>query len=343
MSEFTCEKCGTIFTNKSSFTRHVNKKKSCITRPETSFVVLKPILKWVGGKTQIIDMLLSVFPNPKEINNYHEIFLGGGSVLFALLYFIKFRNISLNGNIYAYDLNEPLICTYKNIQTSPFELFDEIQVLIQDLMECKKNGIVNRKPKTLEEAKERDENYYYWIRMRYNNLTTEEKNSVLGSAMFIFLNKTCFRGLFRIGPNGFNVPFGNYKNPKIIDKEHLLEIHELIKEVHFECCDFTQSINDNIIPGDFVYCDPPYAPETSTSFVGYTENGFPIDKHIELFNKIHSLTENNVKMLMNNSDVPLVRENFVNEKYTIKTIECRRSINSKKPQSTTNEVFIKNY
>ena len=320
----------------SEFTYNVNKKKSCIT-------ISKPLLKWVGGKTQIIDKLLSVFPNIKKINNYHEIFLGGGSVLFALLSFIKFRNISLNGNIYAYDLNEPLIYKYKNIQTSPNEVFNEIQLLIQDLTECKKDGFVNRKPITIEEAKENSENYYYWIRRRYNNLTNEERNSVLGSAIFIFLNKTCFRGLFRIGPNGFNVPFGNYKNPKIIDKENLLEIRELIKDVRFECCDFTHSMNDNILPGDFVYCDPPYAPETSTSFVGYTENGFPIDKHIELFNKIHSLTENNVKILMSNSDVPLIRENFVNEKYTIKTIECRRAINSKNPQSTTSEVFITNY
>lgn len=248
MSKFTCEKCGNSFTNKSSFTRHVNKK--CL-----RYIISKPLLKWVGGKTQIIDTLLDVFPNLTEINNYHEIFLGGGSVLFALLSFIKFRNISLNGNIYAYDLNEPLICTYKNIQTNPTELFDELQLLIQDLSDCKKDGVVNRKSVTIEEAKENVENYYYWIRKRYNNLTNEERNSILGSAIFIFLNKTCFRGLFRIGPNGFNVPFGNYKNPKIIDKEHLMEIHELIKSVRFECCDFTHSINDNILTGDFVYCD----------------------------------------------------------------------------------------
>jgi DNA adenine methylase len=343
MSEFRCEKCGNIFTNKSSFTRHVNKKKSCVIETKSYFTISKPLLKWVGGKTQIIDTLLAVFPNLKEINNYHEIFLGGGSVLFALLSFMKFRNISLNGNIYAYDLNEPLICTYKNIQTNPNELFDELQILIQDLMECKKDGVVNRKSVTINEAKENAENYYYWIRKRYNNLTNEERKGVVGSAIFIFLNKTCFRGLFRIGPNGFNVPFGNYKNPKIIDKAHLMEIHELIKGVHFNCCDFTHSINDDILPGDFVYCDPPYVPETSTSFVGYTENGFPIDKHNELFNKIHVLTENNVKILMSNSDVPLIRENFMNEKYIIKSFECRRSINSKNPQSTTSEVFIKNY
>lgn len=342
MSNLTCVKCGKVFTNKSSFTRHINSKKSCADETDPYFI-LKPILKWVGGKTQIIDKLLSEFPNPTEINNYHEIFLGGGSVLFALLSFIKCKNISINGNIYAYDLNDTLIYTYKNIQINPIELYDELQVLIQDLTSCKKDGIVNRKPITIEDAKENSENYYYWTRNRYNNLTLEEKRTIIGSALFIFLNKTCFRGMFRIGPNGFNVPYGNYKNPKIIDREHLLEIHELIQNVHFECCDFTQSINDNIVSGDFVYCDPPYAPETSSSFVGYTENGFPIDKHLELFNLIHSLTENNIKILMSNSDVPLIRENFVNEKYIIKPIVCKRSINSKNPQSTANEVFIKNY
>ena len=340
MNQFNCEKCGEQFTNKSSLTRHYNRKKSCV-EINTHFII-KPILKWVGGKTQIIDNIINEFPNLEEINNYHEIFLGGGSVLFALLSIIKCKNVSLNGNIYAYDLNEPLIYTYKNIQTNPRELFEEIQLLIQDLLDCKKNE-VNRTPLTLEEAKGNIENYYYWIRRRYNALNNEEKKSILGSAMFIFINKTCFRGMFRVGPNGFNVPFGNYKNPTIIDMKHLMEIHELIRNVQFECCDFTQSINDNILPGDFVYCDPPYAPETSTSFVGYTENGFPIEKHFELFHRIHSLTDQNVNVLMSNSDVPLVRKNFINERYTTKSFVCRRAINSKNPQSTTREVFIKNY
>lgn len=110
----------------------------------------KPFLKWVGGKTQIIDKLIIEFP--REINNYHEIFLGGGSVLLTLLYYVKNDNIKINGNIYAYDLNEPLIYTYKNIQTQHNEVYNEIQNIIKDFNECA-SGDINRNPKSLEEAK----------------------------------------------------------------------------------------------------------------------------------------------------------------------------------------------
>ena len=173
---------------------------------------------------------------PTEINNYHELFLGGGSVLLALLSYIKAGLIKVNGGIYAYDLNEPLIYVYKNIQTNPQELYDELLKLVNDYNSCQ-NGEINRKPETIEEAKESTENYYYWIRSQYNKLNSDEKKTVVGSALFIFLNKTCFRGVFRVGPNGFNVPYGHYNKPEIINKEHLLEIHDLIQNVKFEHSD----------------------------------------------------------------------------------------------------------
>jgi len=156
------------------------------------------------------------------------------------------------------------------------------------------------------------------------------------------LNKTCFRGVFRVGPNGFNVPYGHYKNPEIINKEHLYEIHELIKNVIFECCDFNTSLK-HIESNDFVYLDPPYAAEKITSFVGYTENGFNIDNHTNLFKHIHTLTETDKKIMLSNADVTLVRDNFTNEKYTISSILCKRTINSKNPESKAKEVIIKNY
>ena len=255
--------------------------------------ISKPILKWVGGKTQIIDKLISNFPI--EINNYHEIFLGGGSVLFTLLSYMKNGIIKVNGNIYAYDLNESLIYMYKNIQTSYIELFNILQTIIKDFNECG-NGEINRTPNNIEEAKLAKENYYYWMRNEYNKLCLIDKKCLLCSAMFIFLNKTCFRGIFRVGRNGFNVSYGNYKNPEIINKEHLEKIHNLIQNVIFECCDFSKSLNiDNIEENDFIYLDPPYAPETETSFVSYTENGFNIENHIKLFNLINNLTEKNKK------------------------------------------------
>ena len=298
----------------------------------------KPILKWVGGKTQIIDKLIVDFPI--EINNYREAFLGGGSVLLAFLSYVKSGIIKINGNIYAYDLNEPLIYIYKNIQTQRNELYDVLKNIITDFKECG-NGKINRTPENIEEAKIAKENYYYWIRSEYNKLCLTDKKSILGSAMLIFLNKTCFRGIFRVGPNGFNVPYGHYSNPEIINKEHLDNIHNLIQNVLFECCDFNTSLA-NIEQGDFAYLDPPYAPETNTSFVGYTEKGFDIENHKKLFNLIHNLTDAKHKIMLSNADVSLVRENF-KEKYSTSTILCKRSINSKNPESKAKEVIIKNY
>ena len=299
----------------------------------------KPILKWVGGKTQIIDKLLGEFPI--EINNYREAFLGGGSVLFALLSYVKTGIIKIHGNIYAYDLNEPLIYVYKNIQTHHNELYDTLQTMITTYNECG-NGEINRTPANIEEAKVAKENYYYWIRSEYNKLSLTDNKCILCSAMFIFLNKTCFRGVFRVGPKGFNVPFGHYNNPEIIKKEHLEEIHWLIQNVVFDCCDFTRSLAD-IEPNDFVYLDPPYAPETDTSFVKYTENGFGLEKHTQLFNLIDNLSKTNKKIMLSNADVTLVRKSFTNERYNIESIICKRAINYKNPEAKAKEVIIKNY
>ena len=372
MDNYKCEKCGKEFVNNSKYTKHINKKKSCINKKKSCIndtkiiekiddVVKeivdiadnklvkqlnikkinypKPILKWVGGKTQILDKLIVEFPT--EINNYHEIFLGGGSVLLTLLSYVKNGIIKIHGNIHAYDLNEPLIYIYINIQSNHKKLYNEIQKLIIEFNSCGDDKI-NRKPKNIDEAKLAKENYYYWIRSEYNKLSIIDKKTIIGSSMFIFLNKTCFRGVFRVGPNGFNVPYGHYNNPEIINKEHLDEIHDLIQNVKFKCCDFNTSLN-SIDTNDYVYLDPPYAPETKTSFVKYTENGFNLDTHTQLFKLIHTLTETNKKMILSNADVSLVRDNFTNKKYNIDSILCKRSINSKKPDSKTNEVIIKNY
>ena len=299
----------------------------------------KPILKWVGGKTQILDKIIVEFPT--NINNYREIFLGGGSVLLALLSYVKNDIIKIHGQIYAYDVNEPLIYMYKNIQSNHNEVYNQLEQMINEFNSCADNKI-NRTPKNIDEAKEAKENYYYWIRSEYNKLSLVDKKTILGSAMFIFLNKTCFRGVFRIGPKGFNVPYGHYNNPEIINKEHLDEIHELIKNVIFECGDFNMSLS-TVEPNDYVYLDPPYAPEKNTSFVSYTENGFNIDDHNNLFTLINKLTETNKKIMMSNADVNLVRDNFATNKYNITSILCKRSINSKNPESKAKEVIIKNY
>jgi DNA adenine methylase len=298
---------------------------------------MKPIIKWVGGKTQIIDKLIDAFP--PVIQNYHEIFLGGGSVLLELLDRIKAGKIKITGCIYAYDVNEPLIYVYKNIQSNHNELYRIIRGFIDEFSACSGSD-VNRAPISIEDAKLSKENYYYWMRTRYNRLSPAEKTTVEGSALFIFLNKTCFRGVFRLGPNGFNVPYGHYANPEIINRAHLDEMHELIRDVVFECADFTVSMSTGKIgDGDFVYLDPPYAPENAKSFVGYTDKGFPLDQHNRLFGMCRGLK----KMMMSNADVALVRQNFPAEQYTTNVVSCKRSINSKNPEAKTNEVIITNY
>jgi DNA adenine methylase len=306
----------------------------------TKIQIPKPILKWVGGKTQILDKLIVNFP--AEMNNYHEVFLGGGSVLLALLSHVKRGAIQVKGTIRASDLNEPLIGTYKNIQTNPSELYDVLQKIIIEFNGCGSDEKINRTPKNKTEAKLAKENYYYWTRSEYNRLCSHDKTSVLVSAMFIFLNKTCFRGVFRVGPNGFNVPYGHYTNPEIINQEHLTEIHDLIQNVVFECCDFTESLT-RVEPDDFVYLDPPYAPVAETSFVKYTENGFNAEHHIKLFECIHSLTESNKKIMLSNADVDLVRENFTGDKYNTIPLLCKRTIHSKNPEAKAKEVIIRNY
>jgi DNA adenine methylase len=295
-----------------------------------NLIIVKPIIKWVGGKTQIIDKIINKFP--KIIENYHEIFLGGGSVLLALLSYEKYNKIKINKKIYAYDLNEMLINLYKNIQSNPNELYNEIIKIKEEFNSCE-GDIINRKPLNIEEAKTSKESYYYWMRKQYNTIT--EKKKIKASAIFIFLNKTCFRGLFRESKNGFNVPYGNNKNPNIIDKSHLFDIHNLIKNVIFIQSDFSNSFK-NINNNDFIYLDPPYVPENENSFVKYTNNGFDLEQHILLFNLTNELNN----FLMSNSNVPLIYEYFPKNKYNIELIDCKRRINSKKPQSMSTEVFI---
>ena len=302
---------------------------------ETKFQT--PFIKWVGGKTQIIDKIVSKIPT--EMENYHELFLGGGSVLLAVLSLQKAGKITIKGNVYAYDLNKQLIQVYRHIQTKKDELFKHIEKYKNNYSKCPdaEKGTANRDPQNITEAKTSKESYYYWMRKKFNNLISK---SVKNSALFIVINKICFRGVYREGPNGFNVPFGHpKKTPEIITKEKLDAISALIKDVIFIDASFEESIK-NVTQNDFVYLDPPYAPENATSFVGYTKDGFNIDMHKKLFKLTKELANNQVKFAMSNAKVELITENF--KEYKMEETKARRAINSKNPGASTIEVIIYN-
>ena len=298
--------------------------------------VQKPYLKWAGGKSQIINQLLNIFP--KKINNYHEIFLGGGSVLFALLSLKKSGSIIIEGKIFASDINKGLIGTYLNIQNNKDSLFNSIQKHLDTYNSILTDDYINRNPNNIREAKSSKESYYYWLRNLMNS--SNDPFTVEYSALFMIINKFCFRGLYREGPNGFNVPFGHYKKtPTIISKDDIDSIFNLIKDVEFSCCDFSESFN-KIKKGDFIYLDPPYVPEEKNSFVSYTKDGFDENKHNELFNQIHNISSHSFFVLCN-SNTDLVLNSF--ENFNIEEITAKRSINSKNPESKTKELIINNF
>lgn len=299
----------------------------------TGVTIQKPFLKWVGGKTQILNEIISKLP--EEMNNYHELFIGGGSVLLAILSLKKQNNISINGKIYASDINGALINVYKSIQNNKDELYRYIETIVEEY-DSISGTVINRRPTTIEEAKTSKESYYYWSRQKYNSMN---KDTVECAALFMFINKNCFRGMYREGPNGYNVPYGHYKKtPTIITRIELDKISELIQDVIFRHSSFVEAIKD-VEYGDFVYLDPPYAPENNKSFVTYVADGFDLETHKLLFSEIKKIG-NTAKFIMSNAKVQIVTDNF--KEYECIDIIARRAINSKEPGSTTTEVIVYN-
>tara|TARA_Y100000389_G_scaffold204859_1_gene260225 strand:+ start:2925 stop:3899 length:975 start_codon:yes stop_codon:yes gene_type:complete len=305
----------------------------------------KPFLKWVGGKTQLLDRLVKHIP--QNIKNYHEPFLGGGSVLFAVLSLqksVQCRRIHITEKIYASDANKYLIMVYKHIQHKfqRAELHKHIEEIIAEYDSIIKTTEINRKPTNIEQAKTSKESYYYWLRHQFNTMKDSMPHT-RQSALFIILNKLCFRGVYREGPNGFNVPYGHYKKtPAMLDQQELDIIGELIQTVEFRHQDYSEAMNQ-VVPGDFVYIDPPYAPETSKSFVGYTANGFDISQHKNLFKRIVELENAGVNVTMSNANVEMVQSNFNTDSFMSEDVVAKRAIHSKNPGVKTTELIISNH
>ncbi len=296
---------------------------------------MKGPIKWVGGKTAILDKLMNHFPT--QLNNYHEPFLGGGSVLLEVLERRQSGALTIQGSIYASDLNPSLIALYQHIQTNVDALIQTLSRVVADFHRAE-GSVINRTPTSLDQAvASSKESFYYWIRHEYNHLS--DKTTIQGSAYFIFLNKTCWRGVHREGPHGFNVPYGNNKDPGIFDPSHLRSLSTLIQPVHFSVQSFQTALT-LVKSDDFVYLDPPYAPISTTSFVGYTSSGFTLSDHQSLFEWCINDRPRRVHFLLSNADAPLVREFFTEPDFHTEIISVRRQIHSKDPSQTANEVLI---
>mgnify|MGYP003994460219 CR=1 FL=1 len=305
---------------------------------------IKPFVKWVGGKGQILDTIFQYFP--KKIKNYYEPFLGGGAVFFRLLEKCEKNEIKLEGKMYLNDSNKTLINTYKTIKTNVIELIEKLTEYNNYYLKSKFVSLPSRTKITIQDndninniVKKGKQYVYYYYRHKFNNDTS--LSDVEKSALFIFLNKSGFRGLFREGKNGFNVPFGNYDKPNICEKNLLKNLNILFNkyDIVFLSKDF-KDIFDNIDESDFVYFDSPYYPITNTSFVSYQKLGFSEDNHIELCNLCIILDELGIKFLESNSNCGFNKMNY--KDFNLVEFYSQRRINSKNPSQKEKEILIYN-
>ena len=266
-----------------------------------------PIVKWVGGKRQLMCEL--EINMPKTYNRYFEPFIGGGALFFYLQ----------PDNAYISDMNEELINLYQVVR-------DNVGKLITDLQ---KHDI----------SKE------YFMEIRNIDRTEEYKNwsNIQKASRFIYLNRTCFNGMYRVNSKGeFNVPFGHYKNPRILDENNLINCSNLLQRTEIKHADFSEILK-KVKKGDFVYFDPPYVPLSETSsFTSYTKDGFDIDMQFKLKDVCDELDSMGVKFLLSNSDTKLVNELY--ENYNIKKVFASRQINANADgRGKITEVMVRNY
>ena len=272
----------------------------------------KPFLKWAGGKTQLISEIEQNLPN-STFNTYIEPFVGSGAVLFWVLgEFTQLEQAVVN------DINEDLINTYKSIQSTPKELISVLEILQNEYH-------------SLENTDNKKQEYYYQKRELFNN---RQQDRVTHSALFIFLNRTCFNGLYRVNrKNEFNVPMGSYKKPTICDHSNILAVSEALQKVELLCGDFEQTVNYTSANTLF-YFDPPYKPLNETSsFNSYAKDEFNDDEQIRLKNFCEKLDLLGHNWILSNSDVKgkNPNDNFFDDlfsDFTIKRVDAKRSINA---------------
>lgn len=270
-----------------------------------------PFVKWAGGKRQLITQIRERMP--EKYNDYYEPFIGGGAVIFDLL----------PANALINDINKALINTYRTICNEPDAFLKEVNRLDNDMWEDGKK-------------------YYYTIREHYNDKLMRSEYDVELAALFVFINKHCFNGLYRVNGKGlFNVPYNNSRRVSV-DEDVIIATSEYLRGVTIIDGDFEQACK-NAKKGDFVFIDSPYAPLNPTSFESYTKEGFDIESHKRLAKLYDELTARGCYCMLTNHNTELINELYGNKDYKIDVVSVKRMINSDASNRVGEEVIICNY
>lgn len=294
---------------------------------------IRPFVKWAGGKGSLIPQLNNFYPYELKngiIERYIEPFVGGGAVLIDILQKYDVQEA------YAFDINIDLINSYNVIKNNVEDLITNLKQMETEYLQLEQ-----------EERK----NYFYNKRDEYNNYRLEGiEQNIQRAAQFIYLNRTCFNGLYRVNKAGkFNVPMGNYKNPTICDEENLKNLSELIQNVQFQYGDYRRSM-EYVTENTFVYFDPPYRPLNVTSgFTSYTKEDFNDDNQRELAEFYRELNEQNAKLMLSNSNPKNTNKedtffDNIYQGFNIDEIYASRMINANsKGRGKISEILVTNY
>ena len=277
--------------------------------------LIKPFLKWAGGKRQLLGEIKKHLPKNINTYTYYEPFIGAGALFFEL----QPKKAIIN------DFNEQLIQTYTVIK----ENIDELIILLKKYQEMNF-----------------EENYYEIRNLDRDTKKFDALTNIEKAARLIFLNKTCFNGLYRVNSQGlFNVPYGKYKNPSICEEMVLRQISNYLSsnEISIINGDFEQAVS-KAGKKSFIYFDPPYHSPDKTNFTGYQANGFDEHEQERLHNVIIKMTKKGVKCLLSNSDTGYIRELYDHDSFEIISVQAKRAINSDSAgRGNVNEVLIKNW
>lgn len=297
-------------TDRSSFTVHKGALADAPQEKEpeklSSEAIAQPFVKWVGGKRSLMNSIKAHLP--QEFNNYYELFVGGGAVFYALADQIE--------TAYLSDNNLDLVITYQMIKADPTHLIARLKEL----------------------AASHSEEQFYKVR------DEEPADPVEVAARFIYLNKTCFNGLFRVNKSGkFNVPIGDYKNPNIVAEENIMACHKALQKATITYHDY-KLIDPRPQPGDFVYLDSPYHPTADDSFTAYTKENFTEKNQSELRDFALELNRAGVHVMLSNSKTRLVTDLYSDAAFHLHTVQAPRTVNCKPgARGAVDEYLITNY